>query len=810
MVLIARSVEASGRRGAAAWRSLGAVIAVVAASAIGAFMATVACAQSSNDWSPSAACPNEGIRVQEGTIALPDCRAYEMVTPPYKEGFGLFSASYASNGDSAMLVTLGGLAGAAGSTEYPPNISNIYRDERGPTGWELSPLNAPNAEFTGQMLEEYEADNGDTLWIQHAPSQSASHGQLYVRSPGSDPEYRRIGPDKPTETYEEEASNAIDVNPSRRSEVVAATPDFTHIALRAVKSEARWEFDETVGGRIFRSLYEYSGVGNEQPILVGVSGEKGSDRLISKCGTLLGSDSAGSAYNALSSDGEAAFFTTMPCNPDPPAEEKEELYARLHGALISPLPATTVDISASVCASECGEKSGMNFEGASEVQDVKGASGPDATEKGDRVFFTSTQKLTNDAVDRTAVGDATQGACADGGCNLYEYRLDEAVPASARLRSISHGGEVLGVMGIAEDGSHIYYISSAEMASAGANVYGKTPLGGQPNLYVYDTVSERTAFVATLSPADKQDWQRRFTRPAQVAGATGRFVLFASQMQGLTPDETSTQTQLYEYKAEGEGEAAELIRVTKGEDGYNEDGNGVQAGVEIGPIESAAQKLDLQDLKSTTNRLNISTDGRTIAFRTAGQLSPRAVSAEQGCQSVYEFHTPTGALSQGVVGLISDGRDAQASGGPGSVCGALFQGMDSTGANILFGTADPLLSSDVDGSQVDLYDARIDGGFPLSPEPAACMSLAGCEGAPLSPIGSARPGSSIQLPETLTPTTGPATGRGVTGKHVSSADGLSRALRACRKRLRNRHGRTVCERNVRRRYATAKTKGKRR
>ena len=127
-----------------------------------------------------------------------------------------------------------------------------------------------------------------------------------------------------------------------------------------------------------------------------------------------------------------------------------------------------------------------------------------------------------------------------------------------------------------------------------------------------------------------------------------------------------------------------------------------------------------------------------VVFEATGQLSARASSAEQGCLSLYEFGT-AGKLSEGSVHLISDGRDTQLY--KGQLCGAQFQGMDVSGGNVLFATDDPLVPGDVDGGQRDVYDARVDGGFPPGTGEASCSGI-GCEGpSSTSPVFST-PGSS--------------------------------------------------------------------
>jgi hypothetical protein len=397
------------------------------------------------------------------------------------------------------------------------------------------------------------------------------------------------------------------------------------------------------------------------------------------------------------------------------------------------------------------------------------------------VFFTSTQKLTDDAVDGTAVGDAAQGeTCAESpaggrGCNLYLYDFGGSV--GGRLRTVSVGGEVLGVVGIAEDGSRVYYVSREAIGSAGTDPYGRAPVEGQPNLYVYDAASAKTAFVATLGGEDGGDWPRVFRRQAEVAGGSGRFLLFASSLAGMTPDDVPSRpiVQLFEYKAPGEGEAAELVRVTKGENGFNEDGNGVSTGVEaeetIAPV--MAQTGRGNDFKSTTDRLNVSVDGRTVFFLTVGQLSPRATSAERECRSLYEFHAG-GALSTGSVHLVSDGRDTQLY--KGIICGPSFQGMSSSGADVFFHADDPLLSSDVDGVERDIYDARVGGGFGVPSAVGLCRGVS-CGGMPSGQ---------------LLPATGST---GVSGEPPVAPAGpkaaVKRKVARCRRGFVKRHGKCI-------------------
>jgi hypothetical protein len=660
-------------------------------------------------------CPNEALRAELNSSLLPECRAYEMVTPSYKDGYAMNANELSSNGEKAIIRSLATVAGIPGEGETVTG-GGIYLDTRTPSGWKLSSMNPPQSEFAGQLPVEQEADDGESLWIQHKLDEPSGAADLYLRT--AEGHFTPIGPLDSTSATEEGSDVLNTAVPYLQP--IGTTSDYQHIILK----------------QGFQApLYEYGGTNNTSPLLVEVYGKKGSTDRISECGGYLGGFPEGSSYNALSSKGEVVFFTVYAkneyaCSASALAPAYPAIFARIDGSAVSSSEAETVEISESECSSVCGaEESGKNFEGASE--------------NGKLVYFTSTQKLTNDAVDGTTSGDATlNDGCSetltgDGGCNLYEYDFEK--PKGQRL-SLVAGGEVAGVAGISEDGSYVYFVSKAMIASAASSPSGGGPQAGQPNLYVYEASSGSTSFIATLAEGDFADWERAlFNHPVEVAGEDGQFMLFESSASNVTPDDHPVHAplaQIFEYKAEADGEPAELVRVTQGEDGFAENGNDVSTGVE--PEKSILPARYVfggagEDLKTTENPRSISENGETVFFSTAGQLSSRATSATSsvmagGCLSVYEFHAPGGVLSKGAVRLVSDGQDVQLF--KGAYCGAQFEKMDAKGTDVLFSTGDPLLSGDVDNGQRDLYDARLDGGFALPAGISACGPGV-CEGPPI-------------------------------------------------------------------------------
>ena len=131
----------------------------------------------------------------------------------------------------------------------------------------------------------------------------------------------------------------------------------------------------------------------------------------------------------------------------------------------------------------------------------------------------------------------------------------------------------------------------------------------------------------------------------------------------------------------------------------------------VGPSgPSPKQQSQVSPFYYTTR--NFSEDGSRLFFDSGDALVPHA---SNGRQNVYEYEG-------GHVYLISDGAGSYDSS---------FLDASPNGDDVFIATADQLVPQDQD-SQVDVYDARVSGGFPVSVAPPACDNGDSCKG-PESP-----------------------------------------------------------------------------
>lgn len=671
----------------------------------------------------SAACPNEELRSELRSGALPDCRAYELVTPPYKEGSATLY-HYALSEDGGRLIASSFVGAFAGTEEANPNLlapltGAAYEFNRTGGGWATRPLGPPASEYGSIGMFSVASDLEGGVWELRRLSQPVGVSSLYLERIGqATPRFIEIGPATP-DRNRFNLSAYLYVGNSR---------DLSHVLFTIHEAGFYWPFDATMAPA--DSLYEYVGQEKAAPSLVGVKGEGESSELISVCGTRLGSSSAdeqnGSMYNAVSADGSRVFFTPVGADDHACAGEQpptDELFAREEAP---PAKTRTVPISCEAQFSPCTD---ANFEGASR--------------DGSKVFFTSTQKLLEGASEDGASGDSAVGVgtpnfevkgcsrtAAPGGCNLYEYDFERAGAGLAhKLVLVSSGStapEVQGVVRISQDGSHVYFVAKGVLTGTEKNGFADSAQPGADNLYVFERDARfpegHTSFIATLLPADGEtkvqtqrvsEWARADERQA-LASEDGRFLTFTS-VADLTHEQVSgTARQVFEYDAD----TGRLVRASIGQGSFNDDGRDTTSDAKLALIDNYAE-ADLPGLNSS-----LATSDGTVFFSSAAALTPQALNDQTGIAgalvyNIYEYR-------DGQVSLISDGRDTATIRG---VAGPVLMGYDPSGSDVFFATADPLVPQDTD-TQRDIYDARVNGGFPAPPPSLPC-ALDACQG-PLS------------------------------------------------------------------------------
>jgi hypothetical protein len=759
---------------------------------------------------------------------LPDCRAYELVTPPYKGGWPAFGPDYgpppmSPDGSRLLGFAFEGFANTENEEGSAGAFGALYEFSRTSSGWRAESLEPPASLSSRSQFVATNADLSQSLWELEMQSSEGEElvdvherGKiLAVREPGSGPagqaRFAEVGPIGPGGSP----------GPEHEGRAIAESADLTHILL-SIRSEEGQLFPGDTTREGDRSLYEYVGTGNREPMLVGVKNDEmlhGSGtvnehaELISECGTRLGSvgeEGGGSAYNAISADGAIVDFTAVHGSCSAP--KTNELYARIDGR-------ETVDISEpamtaareQACSGICAEEE--NAEGGARRSP---ATFQGASENGTRIFFTTEQPLLNSDKDKTT--------------DLYMAELEGS--ENVKLVQVSRGDEtdptpgsganVRGVARISEDGSHVYFVAEGVLTTR-PNGRGAVAEQGAFNLYVYDSDTGHTSFVASIAThqelseaierliarreckeeftpteveeceekargqvrrefASKDGFGQEDHRPFETTH-DGQFAIFRSTRDLTAPEDTSTVPQLFEYDASTE----RLARVSIGQksaafpEGFGNDGN--TANPEAAPTILEPEYAAGNEPARTASSLSLSEDGMVV-FASRDALVPQAVS---GSDNVYEYR-------EGNVFLISPGDEPTALQIPGAPSRLL--GADETGTDVFFFTGDNLVPQDTD-TQVDWYDARIGGGFPAPSTPVGCGGEA-CQG-PLAPPsvlapegGSATQASGENL-AAVVPQAVPAK-----PKSHASETRLQKALRACRK-LRGKRRRT-CETKARKRY----------
>lgn len=624
----------------------------------------------------AAGCANEAIRVEQGlaAVALPECRAYELVSPGGNPLVGeagevYFGAKAADDGDAMAYFSYYPFQGS-------PSSGRFVRSRRGAAGWWLEAMSPPAVPGASEsvLCEATELNYSENLSAsvlkigrdlkEQFPQGSFCEQPQEQVVPGEPRGFanllRRGAPDAPYELVNLTQTDA----PPANSQFQDASEDLSHIVFgedSQLTPEAPPGYDLYLwtGGalRLVTFLPDGTPVRGD---LAGATQHRTAG--IPQGGTVTGT---APFTHAVSEDGERVFFYAegnLYLREDagqPPA-------ARPNCRISEPGLACTLQIDVT--------QGGLGSPGGGVFQYASG--------DGSRVFFTSDHAL-------TPVPPGSAGP-QPGRPDLYEYDVESGILAD-RSSGASSGADVLGFSGASEDASRLYFVAKEALTGAQQNSRGEVAQSGRPNLYLLEngTLSfisselDRSAWSFELSPVSGGPPTGGVSVLATRTSPDGRYFAFNSGGAVITVYDAMSHTLSCASCLPGGGAPPGSSKLP----------------APISTTEAEAAGYLPRGL----------TDQGQLFFTTSLALLPADTN---GVADVYEYR-------QRELHLISDRGGA----GP-----SYFFDASLGGADVFFATPDPLLRSDTDNA-ISLYDARVGGGFAETPVPPPCETGESCRSA---------------------------------------------------------------------------------
>jgi hypothetical protein len=512
-------------------------------------------------------CPNEALRRENNSLALPECRAYEQVSSSAKGGYQAnFRGGF--GGDSVLYSSS---AGNIANSGQGAGINNFYVANRTASGWETIPnLNSGGTIYAGPegipAIEKsvapffFSEDLQTSYWYEAVGRQFNAEKDSYLREP--DGRFTLVGHNTPVTSPGD----------SRGVVPVGGSADLSHIVVNGDGSHP--------------GVYEFVGTGNGAPRRVDLDS---SGQPISECPSpRAGVVSPAAEGEAVSRDGRTIFILAFGnCGAaGPPANE---IWARVDGT-------TSYEASESHCTRpDCNAPSAAKFIAAAK--------------DGSSVFFTTTQQLVDGDTDATR--------------DLYVYRLPTSSSAAA-LTEVSGTGTEAAVeetataaVTVSADGSTAMFVSRAALAG-NVDALDDTAQQGDDNLYVWRRDEAhpegQVTFVGRLGQNDLvhgyglAEFKEQLAKPEMTSD--GRYVVLSTASQ-LTPTDTDEGFDVYRYDAE----SGELTRVSTGPLGTGGNADGF--------IADLASRGKDSSRNPWPAALSVSDDGKAVVFSTDEGLVPR-------------------------------------------------------------------------------------------------------------------------------------------------------------------------------------------
>ncbi len=604
-------------------------------------------------------CPaNEAFRIGPGAL-LPDCRAYEMVSPLDKGGADIrvLETNAAAPAVLEQASTAGdglayGSTRAFGDAASAPLTSQYIARRIAGSEWQthaiVPPRGRPLVAVIGQTDTEFKAfsENLCEAWLIPFAEPPLSEGalagtfNLYRRSD------RLCGP----EGYEALAPIVTPQGGGSNPELQGVSADGTHAIFRS-----NGKLAGEAGSSTLRRLYE--SVRGAAPRLVCVLPGGGTVSGACTAGTNGETDRVdtrgANVTGAISQDGERIYWSDKGVG-------EGKLYVRIGGAQT---------VAVSEAAETQAGSSASYFQGAAK--------------DGSRAVFTT-------------------------GGRLFEFIL-----AGEETHEIAKG--VVGVMGMSKDARSVYFASSKALTGEEENSEHDKAVEGKINLYLHEASEGggQIEFIGTLVAGDVGPSiqgplaiePRNRTSRVSPDGVHAAFTSFAPLTEGLKPGEH------YDNKEAGSGAAAKEVYLYDAAQkkllcaSCNPSGaRPVGIVTEGAPFAATIPPFETQMHAARV----LSDDGSRLYFESADTLSPQD---SNGAVDVYQWEAPGAPCStaspaysaqdEGCIGLISSGQ---------SPVDSRFVEATSGGGDVFFATLSGLLPQDY--GLIDIYDARAGGGLP--------------------------------------------------------------------------------------------------
>ena len=623
----------------------------------------------------AAECPNEAIRIAQGATRLPDCRAYEQVSPADSAGgvMGVNSknqpmlGAISADGTGAMFGSSSAVGEAErGSGLYADNLAHRTID-----GWKsfgITTTTEPGVFMDASTSVGSATPSVDMSRVMFTTSRSlgppnplASGGLIYISAPE--------GKGAPTWLSRRNFESGQPASSGIYSVPLGGSPDLSSGYFRYAASLTNVAGDNLRTSTFGLYRFEGEAITPAGVLPSGMVSPKGA--IPAGIGTINSSASLTRimpemARNQVSVDGARLFFVS-------PAEgtEPKQLYVEEGGA-----PGRLISHDVSGTPAPAGISSLAGLPGTEpSVQSGFAAATPD----GSRVVFRSEAALTADAP--------------SSGIKTYRAQITPAAITLTYLPTVD--GRVLNIN---SDASEILF--SVRHPVVNPIVPGESR---EDSLYVWD--EDRPTAPYTLA-ANLQGAPGDGLAPESAFSADGDVLVFTSGAEvvpGIVPRAEVNYTQIYRWTRQGEAVTCISCRPDGGAPGrfgtHISNSPAIQTDNPAFPNGTPADSTQ----SSVVGNRKISSDGSRVFFDTNDPLDP--VHDVNGTRDVY---------------MWEDGKDYLLTSGRGDTPSLILDSSEN-GNDVMFVTRDGLVPSDTNGTY-DVYDVRVDGGFV---EPVK----EGCEGA---------------------------------------------------------------------------------